>query len=261
MPKAAQLFQGTKRKSAACAENLDWPKIMLPQDHPVRRKAGPRGLSPWLSLLSIFLLLPAPELGSQQQPKISVEVKVVTVLATVRDKHGEIVSKLGKDDFTLEEDGHAQPITYFTRDTDLALTLGLLVDTSESQRRVLDEERAASQSFLDDLLRDKDQASVIHFDREVELLQDVTPSQEKIAKALQLLEAPRPQFSQTNGNGGGGNGGGGSGGAGGEETAVAGMADTEEGVGARDAGAQARDSALAAPGRCSTMRFFWRRTR
>ena len=187
---------------------------MLPQDHPARRKAGPRGLSPWLSLLSILLLLPAPELGSQQQPKISVEVKVVTVLATVRDKHGQIVSNLGKDDFTLEEDGHAQPITYFTRDTDLALTLGLLVDTSESQRRVLGEERAASQSFLDDLLRDKDQAFVIHFDREVELLQDVTSSQEKIAKALQLLEAPRPQFSQTNGNGGGGNGGGGNAGGG-----------------------------------------------
>jgi len=79
---------------------------------------------------------------------------------------------------------------------------------------VLDQERAASQSFLDDLLRDKDQAFVIHFDREVELLQDVTSSQEKIAKALQLLEAPRPQFSQTNGNGGGGNGGGGNGGGG-----------------------------------------------
>ncbi len=203
MQKVAQLFQGTKRKTAACAENLGWPKIMLPQDNPARRKAGPPGLSPWLSLLSILLLLPAPELGSQQQPKISVEVKVVTVLATVRDKHGQIVSNLGKDDFTLEEDGHAQPITYFTRDTDLALTLGLLVDTSESQRRVLGEERAASQSFLDDLLRDKDQAFVIHFDREVELLQDVTSSQEKIAKALQLLEAPRPQFSQTNGNGGG----------------------------------------------------------
>jgi VWFA-related protein len=214
MPKVAQLFQGTKRKTPGCAENLAAPKIMLPQDNPVRRKARPRGLSPWLALLSILLLLPAPELGSQQQPKISVEVKVVTVLATVRDKHGEIVSNLGKDDFTLEEDGHAQPITYFTRDTDLALTLGLLVDTSESQRRVLDQERAASQSFLDDLLRDKDQAFVIHFDREVELLQDVTSSQEKIGKALQLLEASRPQFSQTNGNGGGGNGGGGNAGGG-----------------------------------------------
>ena len=212
MQKMAQLLRGTKDKPPACARNLFWPAVMLPQDHPTQRKTGPR---PWLPLLMMLVLLPTLELGSQQQPKISVEVKVVTVLATVRDKHGQIVSNLGKDDFTLEEDGHAQPITYFTRDTDLALTLGLLVDTSESQRRVLDEERAASQSFLDDLLRDKDQAFVIHFDREVELLQDVTSSQEKIAKALQLLESPRPQFSQTNGNGGGGNGGGGNAGGGG----------------------------------------------
>ena len=90
----------------------------------------------------------------QQQPKIAVEVKVVNVLATVRDKHGQIVSNLGKDDFVLEEDGHPQTITYFSRETDLPLTLGLLVDTSLSQRRVLDQERTASQSFLDDMLRE-----------------------------------------------------------------------------------------------------------
>src|SRR6202035_1637177 len=168
MQKVAQLFQGTKRKTPACAENLDWPKIMLPQVNPARRKARRRGLSPWLLLLSILLRLPAPELGSQQQPKISVEVKVVTVLATVRDKHGQIVSNLGKDDFELEEDGHPQAITYFTRETDLPLTLGLLVDTSGSQRRVLDQERAASDSFMDDMLRENDQAFVIHFDGEVE---------------------------------------------------------------------------------------------
>jgi hypothetical protein len=74
---------------------------------------------------------------------------------------------LGKDDFVLEEDRRPQTITYFTRDTDLPLTLGLLVDTSESQRRVLDQERTASHNFLDDMLRENDQAFVIHFDREV----------------------------------------------------------------------------------------------
>ena len=95
----------------------------------------------WLALVISSLLLPADTLRSQQQPQISVEVKVVNVLATVRDKHGQIVSNLGKDDFALEEDGHPQTIAYFTRDTDLPLTLGLLVDTSESQRRVLDQER------------------------------------------------------------------------------------------------------------------------
>jgi VWFA-related protein len=165
------------------------------------RKIVVRACAP---LLAMGLLLPSSLLLAQQQPKISVEVKVVNVLATVHDKHGLIVSNLGKDDFVLEEDGHPQNITYFSRDTNIPLTLGLLVDTSLSQRRVLDQERTASQSFLDDLLRvDKDKAFVIHFDREVELLQDLTSSRPKLQAALQLLDSPQPDLQR----GGSGNGG------------------------------------------------------
>lgn len=97
--------------------------------------------------------------GKTEQPSttLSVQVKVVNVLATVRDKHGKIVNDLGKDDFTLTEDGRPQSIHYFTRESDLPLTLGLLVDTSLSQRRVLDQERSASHGFLDQMMRaDKD---------------------------------------------------------------------------------------------------------
>jgi VWFA-related protein len=63
------------------------------------------------------------------------------VLATVRDKKGTIVKNLVKDDFVLQEDGHDQVIKYFSQQTDVPLTLGLLVDTSGSQRRVLGKER------------------------------------------------------------------------------------------------------------------------
>ena len=134
---------------------------------------------------------------------MSVQVKVVNVLATVRDKHGKIVNGLTKDDFTLTEDGRPQTIHYFARETDLPLTLGLLVDTSMSQRRVLGEERDASQSFLAQMLReDKDKAFVIHFDREVELLQDLTSSHEKLRAALESLDTP--QFTRTSPGGGGG---------------------------------------------------------
>ena len=106
---------------------------------------------------------PAPQASTPApQEKIAVEVKVVNVLATVRDKHGKTIASLTKDDFALSEDGKPQTITYFTRETDLPLRLGLLVDTSLSQRRVLEEERTASYSFLDHLLRvDKDLAFVI----------------------------------------------------------------------------------------------------
>ena len=149
------------------------------------------------------------------QQKIAVEVKVVNVLATVRDKHGKTISSLTKDDFALSEDGKPQTITYFTRETDLPLRLGLLVDTSLSQRRVLEEERTASYSFLDHLLRvDKDLAFVIHFDREVELLQEFTPSRPKLQAALQLLQTPQSDGGYRGGGGGSGGGYGGGGGRG-----------------------------------------------
>ncbi|MGA2904539.1 MAG: VWA domain-containing protein, partial [Candidatus Korobacteraceae bacterium] len=178
---------------------------------------------PWL-IPAIFLLLASPSLLSQQTtpaptrndktssqqttPTFSSDVKVVNVLATVRDKHGQIVNNLTKDDFTLEQDGHPQTIHYFAKDTDLPLTLGLLVDTSMSQRRLIDQERTASYHFLDDLMRvDKDKAFVIHFDREVELLQDLTASRDKLEAALDKLGAPK--FEDANGGSSGGGGGGG----------------------------------------------------
>ena len=150
---------------------------------------------------------PKSAANSADQPltTVSVQVKVVNVLATVRDKHGKIANGLTKDDFTLSEDGRPQTIKYFARETDLPLTLGLLVDTSLSQRRVLGEERSASESFLAQILReDQDKAFVIHFDREVELLQDLTASHEKLHSALESLETP--QFTRTSGGGGPGQG-------------------------------------------------------
>ena len=160
-------------------------------------KSGGRRICLVLSALS--LLLQSWSMRSQQQPAIAVDVRVVNVFATVRDKHGAIVPNLTKDDFTLEEGGRPQTIRYFTRETDLPLTLGLLVDTSMSQRRVLDQERSASSTFLDQVLRpNKDLAFVIHFDREVELLQDLTSSRQKLLSALELLQTP--QFTRNVGS-------------------------------------------------------------
>jgi len=180
-------------------------------------------------LAAIFPALPAQSQQDQspqpqlkirtqdQKPAISVEVKTVSVLATVRDKHGKIIPDLKKEDFQLDEDGRAQKIDYFQHETDLPLRMGLLVDTSLSQRKVIDDERTASYSFLDHLLREnKDMAFVIHFDHEVELLQDFTPSRPKLQAALQQLSIPQSDGgSNSGGNGGGGgyggypNGGGG----------------------------------------------------
>jgi VWFA-related protein len=143
-----------------------------------------------------------------QKPAISVEAKTVSVLATVRDKHGKIIPDLKKEDFQLDEDGRPQKIDYFLHESDLPLRMGLLVDTSLSQRKVIDDERTASYSFLDHLLREnKDLAFVIHFDREVELLQDFTPSRPKLQAALQQLSIPPSDGGSSSGGGNGGGGG------------------------------------------------------
>jgi VWFA-related protein len=161
----------------------------------------------WILFPVALLALGDAPLRSQQQqgPAISVDVKMVSMLAAVRDKHGHLVNSLNKDDFVVEQDGHPQTITYFAQESNLPLTLGLLVDTSMSQRRVLDQERSASHAFLDHVLReDKDKAFVIHFDYEVELLQDLTSSRQKLEASLDALG--EPEFAQT--GGGGSNGGG-----------------------------------------------------
>jgi VWFA-related protein len=146
-------------------------------------------------LFSTLGLLPALRLfGAQQEqdkPTFSTGVKVVNLFANVRNKTGAIVKDLTKDDFLLDEDGRAQQIRYFSQESDLPLTLGLLVDTSGSQRRLIEEERAASYRFFEQVLRpEKDVACVIHFDFEVELLQDITSSRRLLEKALENLASP-----------------------------------------------------------------------
>jgi VWFA-related protein len=153
-------------------------------------------------LFSLASLFPAVRLWGQEPPTFSTDVKVVNIFATVHDKQGKIVRDLTKDDFILEEEGRPQTIRYFSRENNLPLTLGLLVDTSLSQRRVLGEERTASYRFLNQVLReDKDQAFVIHFDREVELLQDLTSSRQKLEAALARLEMPARERPQWGGRG------------------------------------------------------------
>lgn len=144
--------------------------------------------------------------GADDNAKFSSDVKVVSVLATVRDKKGAIVRNLKKEDFALQEEGRPQVIKYFSQQTDQPLTLGLLVDTSGSQRRVLGKERDASITFIEQVLReDKDQAFVLHFDHDVELLQDLTASKKKLEDALNQMNAavqPRMQRRQEGTNGG-----------------------------------------------------------
>ena len=86
-------------------------------------------------------------------PTIKVDVDVVNVLASVRDKKNGLVPNLEQRDFTILEDGKPQPIKYFTRETDLPLTIGLLIDVSGSQRNLIQIERDAASQFFSQVLR------------------------------------------------------------------------------------------------------------
>lgn len=119
-------------------------------------------------------------------------VDVVNILATVRDKKGVLITDLDKDDFQLKEDGKPQAIEYFAQLTDLPLTVGLLIDTSRSQMRILEEEQAAGKRFFDRVIDEsKDQAFVINFDFEVTLMEDLTSSRAALRAALDELRPMR----------------------------------------------------------------------
>lgn len=146
-----------------------------------------RAIAGGAALLLLCLCSPA----QQMQPVATyhAQTKLVNVYVSVRDKNGKIVQNLKKEDFTVTEDGRPQKIGFFSRESDTPLYLGLLVDTSPSENRMIDEEREASRSFLTSVMNpQKDQAFLIHFDRKVELMQDLTSSLSQMEKALDRLE-------------------------------------------------------------------------
>jgi VWFA-related protein len=147
-----------------------------------------------MTRLAALALLPAllsALLPAQEQPTFSTEVKVVSVLASVRNKKGAFIRDLTKDDFSVSENGRPQTIRYFSRETDLPLTLGLMIDTSMSQKRVMEAERIASYSFLEQVLREKkDQVFIMQFDLSPIMRQELTSSFLKLSEALQRVDTP-----------------------------------------------------------------------
>ena len=151
-------------------------------------------------------LLAAPQRPSDA---ISVDVDVVNVLATVRDKRGGLISNLDKNDFQVFEDGKQQDIKYFTRETDVPLTLGLLVDVSPSQVNLINAEQSAANEFFAQVIRPKDLAFLISFGEDAELLRDLTSSPEQLERGLNGLRVsggvsgvgpgPVPTMSQPRG--------------------------------------------------------------
>jgi len=120
----------------------------------------------------------------QSMETLKVRVNVVQLFFNVKDKKGALIPNQTKDDFELLEDGKPQTIKYFTAESNLPLTLGILIDSSGSQMRVLEMEKEVGGAFLNDILREKDEAFVIDFDVNVDLLQDFTNDVRRLKAAL-----------------------------------------------------------------------------
>lgn len=134
----------------------------------------------------------------QSQETLKVNVNVVQLFFNVKDKKGGLIPNLTKDDFQIFDDGKPQTIKYFTAESNLPLTLGILIDSSGSQMRVLDMEKQVGGEFLSQILREKDLAFVIGFDVNVDLLQDFTNDVHLLRKGLDSARI------NTGGGGGGG---------------------------------------------------------
>jgi len=144
-----------------------------------------------LSAAVLFAHLLRAQAPPDSEPTFTTGVKLVNTLATVQNNSGKLINDLTKDDFTLREDGRPQEIRYFSRQTDLPLTIGLMVDTSMSQGRVMDAERGASMQFLEQMFREKkDQVFLMQFDMSVQLRQALTSSLAPLYDVLPFVDTP-----------------------------------------------------------------------
>ncbi|HXM20393.1 MAG TPA: VWA domain-containing protein [Terriglobales bacterium] len=159
-----------------------------------------------LSAASAQQSAPSPDQNQNRQDQdqdqsaatLKVNVNVVQLFFNVKDKKGALIPSLTKDDFQIFEDGKPQIIKYFAAESNLPLTLGILIDSSGSQARVLDMEKQVGGDFLSQILRDKDLAFVLSFDVQSELLQDFTSSVHALKEALNTA-----RINTAGGSGGG----------------------------------------------------------
>ncbi|HZD33209.1 MAG TPA: VWA domain-containing protein, partial [Candidatus Angelobacter sp.] len=131
---------------------------------------------------------PDQEPADESGQTFKAQVNVVNLFFNVKDKHGLLTPGLTKDDFEVYEDGKLQTIKYFATDSDQPLTLGILIDTSPSQTRVLTIEQEDGAQFLQNVLRTKDLAFLINFDSDIDLDQDYTSNASSLRHALNKLQ-------------------------------------------------------------------------
>ncbi len=154
---------------------------------------------------TLALSLPSfPQAGGQQDqgqgPVIKTEVTLVNVFATVRDKNKRIVTDLKQDDFKISEDGHDEKISFFSKEMNLPITLGLLLDTSGSEQNMLPAIQDGGSRFLHRVLKKGDEAMIISFDSDVDLLSDFTDDRSILDRAINKARINIPGGGMMAGN-------------------------------------------------------------
>jgi VWFA-related protein len=152
------------------------------------QESSPRGPLTNTSKSSEPQEAPQQQLPPQSPQTLQVQTTVVNVFTTVRDRHNGIVGDLTKDDFKVFEDGVEQKVSYFTKEVDLPLSLALLMDTSGSMQQILSAEKDAASRFVQEVMRKKDEALVMSFDTDVNLLADFTEDPPVLDRAIRRAE-------------------------------------------------------------------------
>jgi len=131
--------------------------------------------------------------------QIRVQVNLVNLFATVRDKHKAIVTGLKQDDFQVYEDGQLQEITNFSAESNLPITLGILLDTSGSEYFMLSAEKEAGSRFLARVMRKGDLSMIMSFDTDIDLLADFTEDRGMLDRAINRAQINAPSGGITPG--------------------------------------------------------------
>jgi VWFA-related protein len=153
------------------------------------------------ALVVCTLALPAlPQEPSPQGGVIKSQVNLVNLFATVRDKNKRIVPTLKQEDFRISEDNQDQKIAFFSREVALPITLALLLDTSGSEQDMLSAIQDAGSQFIGRIIRKGDEALVMSFDANVDLLSDFTDERSQLERAIRKSRINVPDQGARVGN-------------------------------------------------------------
>jgi len=167
----------------------------------VWKSLGAKALAYGVALsLAIPAFSQAQAQNPQNPPTIKTEVTLVNLFATVRDKNKRIVTDLKKEDFQISEEGQPQQVAFFSHEVTMPITLGLLLDTSGSEQNMLGAIQGAGSRFMRRVLRKGDEAMIISFDTDVDLLSDFTDDKSILDRAINKARINTPGGGYMGGN-------------------------------------------------------------